>query len=532
MIRTQELYQKLWNSADILRSKMDANEYKSYLLGLIFYKFLSDNMVLKAAEFLGTETDDIIEAQDIFEDYIEHASSEDKEDLLEELKYEYSFVIKPELTFGALMKDVHAKRFQLESLQQGLRDLEQSDSAFENLFEDIDLYSKKLGTTAQKQNETISEIMKTLAPLNFAKTEGDVLGDAYEYLISQFASESGKKAGEFYTPQSVSHLMTRIAIDGKENNKGLTCYDPCLGSASLLLNAKKYSNEKNTIRYFGQEMNTTTYNLARMNMILHRVPIENQHIRNGDTLDADWPTDEPTNFDMVMMNPPYSAKWSAHKGFLEDPRFAPYGVLAPKSYADLAFLLHGFYHLKNEGVMCIVLPHGPLFRGGAEGKIRQKLIEKGNIDTVIGLPENIFFNTSIPTIIMVLKKNKPDRSILFIDASNDFEKIKTQNMLRDEDIEKIINTYKNRETIDKYSYLASFAEMEENDFNLNIPRYVDTFEPEPDIPLQEVSQSLKETREEMQYLKSNLKTLFSELEAADEELQADLHAFIEEYFGE
>ena len=243
MTTTQELYQKLWDSADILRSKMDANEYKSYLLGLIFYKFLSDNMVLKAADFLGEETDELAEAQDMFEDFMNEADPEDKEDLLTELKYEYSFTLKPELTFGALMKEVKAKTFQLESLQQGFRDLEQSDPAFENLFEDIDLYSKKLGPTPQKQNETISNIMKTLAPLNFAKTSGDVLGDAYEYLIGQFASESGKKAGEFYTPQSVSHLMTQIAIDGKEDKKGLSVYDPTMGSRVIIMTTANSNDE-------------------------------------------------------------------------------------------------------------------------------------------------------------------------------------------------------------------------------------------------------------------------------------------------
>ena len=532
MTRTQELYQKLWDSADILRSKMDANEYKSYLLGLIFYKFLSDNMVLKAADLIGEETEDIDEAQMIFESYMEEGTLEDRQELLDELKYEYSFNLKAELTFGALIKEIKNKSFQLEDLQQGFRDLEQSDPAYENLFEDIDLYSKKLGQTPQKQNETISKIMLTLAPLNFAKTKGDVLGDAYEYLIGQFASESGKKAGEFYTPQSVSHLMTRIAIDGKENKKGLSAYDPTMGSGSLLLNAKKYSNETKTINYFGQELNTSTFNLARMNMILHRVPIENQHLRNGDTLDADWPVDEPTNFDMVLMNPPYSAKWSAHKGFLDDQRFAPFGVLAPKSSADLAFLLHGFYHLKNDGVMAIVLPHGPLFRGGSEGKIRQKLLENGNIDTIIGLPANIFFNTSIPTIIMVLKKNKEDRSVLFIDGSNDFEKVKTQNILRDDHIEKIIQTYRKRDTIEKYSYLADFKEIEENEFNLNIPRYVDTFEEEEEIPLAEVSKSLRVTQADLKAAEDELKNLLKDLVGTSDSAQEDLDSFLQGLLGE
>ncbi|MDE7479681.1 SAM-dependent methyltransferase, partial [Streptococcus agalactiae] len=254
------------------------------------------------------------------------------------------------------------------------------------------LYSKKLGSTPQKQNQTIANVMKTLNEIDFESVDGDTLGDAYEYLIGEFASESGKKAGEFYTPQAVSHLMTQIVFSGREDQKGMTLYDPAMESGTLLLNAKKYSHQSDTVSYYGQEINTSTYNLARMNMMLHGVAIENQHLSNADTLDADWPTDEPTNFDGVLMNPPYSLKWSATAGFLTDPRFSSYGVLAPKSKADFAFLLHGFYHLKNTGTMAIVLPHGVLFRGAAEGKIRQKLLEQGAIDTIIGLPSNIFYN--------------------------------------------------------------------------------------------------------------------------------------------
>lgn len=247
--------------------------------------------------------------------------------------------------------------------------------------------------------------MKELNTLDLAGHMGDILGDAYEYLIGQFASDSGKKAGEFYTPQPVAKLMTQIVLYDKENQKGFSVYDATMGSGSLLLNAKKYSKESGTISYFGQELNTSTYNLARMNMMLHGVAAENQYLHNADTLDQDWPTDEPTNFDAVLMNPPYSADWSAVKGFLQDPRFSSFGVLAPKSKADFAFLLHGYYHLKqSSGVMAIVLPHGVLFRGNAEGKIRQRLLEEGAIDTVIGMPANIFFNTSIPTTVIILKK--------------------------------------------------------------------------------------------------------------------------------
>ncbi|MGW5892000.1 type I restriction-modification system subunit M, partial [Priestia megaterium] len=375
-----------------------------------------------------------------------------------ELQYDFSYTLEPNLTFTSLVQHIHKGTFQLEYLSQGFRNIEQSSEIFENLFEDVDLYSKKLGATPQKQNYSISEVMKELAVLDVAGHEGDMLGDAYEYLIGQFASDSGKKAGEFYTPQAVSKLMTKIILHDKENQKGFSVYDPTMGSGSLLLNVKKYSNETGTISYFGQELNTSTYNLARMNMILHGVDIANQHLSNADTLDQDWPTEEPTNFDAVLMNPPYSAKWSAEKGFLDDPRFSMYGVLAPKSKADFAFLLHGFYHLKENGVMAIVLPHGVLFRGNAEGKIRQILLENGAIDTVIGLPANIFFNTSIPTTVIILKKNRPTKDVLFIDASKAFEKGKNQNILKDEHINKVLETYINRKDDERYAHVASFEE--------------------------------------------------------------------------
>lgn len=523
-VTTKSIYQILWNSADILRSKMDASEYKNYMLGLIFYKYLSDNMLHHAAELLEEDVEGLIQAQEVYEKA--YNDPEVKDDLLYELNFDFSYSLEPHLTYTALMRNIYKGKFQLEDLAQGFRNIEQSSDLFENLFEDIDLYSRKLGASAQKQNETISAVMKELATLDMAH-QGDVLGDAYEYLIGQFASDSGKKAGEFYTPQAVSKLMTQIVLQGKENQKGFTVYDPTMGSGSLLLNVKKYSNEPGTVNYFGQELNTSTYNLARMNMFLHKVDVANQHLHNADTLDADWPTEEPTNFDGVLMNPPYSAKWSADAGFLDDPRFSMYGRLAPKSKADFAFLLHGFYHLKDTGVMAIVLPHGVLFRGGAEGKIRQSLLENGSIDTVIGLPANIFFNTSIPTTVIILKKNRDNKDVLFIDASEDYTKVKTQNVLEDTHINKILDTYKNRETLDKYSYLASYDEIVENDYNLNIPRYVDTFEEEEPISLAEVAKDLKETEQKIKEANKELANMVQELTASTEEGQQELNQFME-----
>lgn len=520
---SKTLYQALWNSADILRSKMDANEYKNYTLGLVFYKYLSDRMLYHAAELLEEKVANINEAQEVYARAFQ--DPEIKEDLIDELKFDFSYALEPELTFTAFIQSIYKGKFQLEDLAQGFRNIEQSSELFENLFEDVDLYSRKLGTTPQKQNQTISAVMKELATVDMLHS-GDALGDAYEYLIGQFASDSGKKAGEFYTPQPVSQLMTQIVLMGKEDQKGFSVYDPTMGSGSLLLNAKKFSNQPGTINYFGQELNTSTYNLARMNMILHGVDVANQHLHNGDTLDADWPTEEPTNFDGVLMNPPYSAKWAADKGFLDDPRFAMYGVLAPKSKADFAFLLHGYYHLKDTGVMAIVLPHGVLFRGAAEGKIRKVLLENGAIDTVIGLPANIFFNTSIPTTIIVLKKNRETKDVLFIDASNDFIKAKNQNILEEQHIQRILDVYSKREDVEKYAYVASYEETVENDFNLNIPRYVDTFEEEEPISLSEVVKEMEEIDQQLEESMQVLAEMAQELTANSSEAQEELDDFI------
>lgn len=515
MQTSKELYQKLWNSADILRSNMDASEYKSYLLGLIFYKYLSDSQLEYVGELL--EVEDGKDLSFLLSTYRDFYESEDADDLIDELEFKFSYAIRPSLTFTALIEEIDESRFELAHLAQAFSEIENSNQNFENLFEDIDLYSKSLGQSLAKQNETIAKVMKEISGLDLAKYSGDVLGDVYEYMIGNFAQESGKKAGEFYTPQEVSTLMAKIAMAGKEDVMGFTVYDPTMGSGSLLLNPRKFSNEKDTIKYYGQEKNNRTYNLARMNMILHAVPLESQVLSYGDTLAEDWPSDEPWTFDAVLMNPPYSAKWSAAKGFINDPRFADFGgVLPPKSKADLAFLLHGLYHLKADGTMIIVLPHGPLFRGGAEGKIRRALLENGSIDGIIGLPANVFFNTSIPTILMILRKDKTDRSVFFIDAKDEFEKEGTQNILTEENIEKIAQTYLAKEEIDKFSHLADFNEIKENDFNLNIPRYVDTFEEEEPVDMIALASRMEEVERALEADKTKLTSLLDQLEATDD----------------
>jgi type I restriction enzyme M protein len=304
-----------------------------------------------------------------------------------------------------------------------------------------------------------------------------------------------------------------------------------MGSGSLLLDAKKFSSYPDYIKYFGQELMTSTYNLARMNMFLHNVAPQNQFLNNGDTLDADWPVDHDTAFDMVVMNPPYSAKWSAAQGFLSDARFSDYGVLAPKSKADYAFLLHGFYHLKSSGTMAIVLPHGVLFRGASEGTIRQKLLENGSIYAVIGLPANMFYNTSIPTCIVVLKKQREGRDVLFIDASKQFVKDKKQNVMTDEHIKHVIDLYTKRETVEKEAYLASFEDISKNDFNLNIPRYVDSFEEEEDIDLNALLEEMKETDKQIKETECEFVSMLKELSSDDENLMSSLNNFIDMFEG-
>lgn len=525
---TKELSTALFSAANALRSKMDANEYKNYLLGIIFFKYLSDSMLYEIADEIGDgrEETSLEDAQKLYEE------NADDEDLHDELMDTFSYVISPDNTFNSIMHQVNDHSFQIVNLANSFKEIEGTSDTFEGLFDDVDLFSRRLGDNAQKQADTISSVLQAISGLELVQTSSDTLGDAYEYLISQFASESGKKAGEFYTPQRVSQLLTRLTLVNRNYPEGMTVYDPAMGSGSLLLNFQKYSKQRDEIIYYGQEINTSTFNLARMNMILHHVDTANQHLRNADTLDADWPPAASTNFDSVVMNPPYSLHWSAAKGFLDDPRFSKYGVLAPKSKADYAFLLHGFYHLKNSGTMAIVLPHGVLFRGAKEGKIRQKLLEDGSIDAVIGLPANLFYSTSIPTTIVVLKKDKQDRSVMFIDASKEFEKGKNQNQLRESDIEKILDTYEKREDVDKYAHLATFDEIKDNDFNLNIPRYVDTFEPEPEVDFTQVSNDLHDIDQQINDNQKELVDMLKQLTSKDEKVMDGLNNIINDLEGE
>ncbi len=522
---TKELTSILWECADILRSKMSANQYMDYILPILFYKFLSDKTLARINKLISYEEYPTLEEK--LEAY-EHVY-EENEDTWKEIKdmvlTESRYILKPEFIYTSLINAIKTNSFERSMLEGAFKEIEASDPMFEGLFSNVDLYSTALGLTANQQASTIISLLEKINEANLLEYKGDAIGDAYEYMIGQFASETGKKAGEFYTPKAVAEVITRITIQGQEDKKGLSVYDPAMGSASLLLDAKKFSKYPSLVKHYGQEIMPATYNLARMNMFLHDISPENQKLRNGDTLDADWPTTEENVFDMVVMNPPYSHDWNASDGFKTDPRFSDYGGnLAPKSKADYAFLLHGYYHLKNTGTMGIVLPHGVLFRGSSEGKIRQILCEKGAIYAVIGLPANLFYSTGIPTIIMVLKKKRVDlnRDILFIDASKDFEKVKTQNALKQEHIDAILEMYTNRTDVDKKAHLASFEEIKKNDFNLNIPRYVDTSEKEEDINIAAVVASIKEIDSEIAKLNEEIYLNMQNLTSDDKDLMTQI----------
>ena len=504
--KQQNLETKLWAVADVLRGNMDANEFKNYILGFIFYKYLSEKIDLRLTNELKQDGLTFEQA---------YAKEEFQEDLKEEAIENLGYFIEPDDLFSNLVKQakVHDENL-IQNVERAFKKVgdsaigQESSGDFENLFEDVDLQSSKLGKKVSDKNKLIGEIIKHLSEIDFEleNDENDILGDAYEYLISQFASDAGKKAGEFYTPQEVSKILAKLVTVGKDRLKSV--YDPTCGSGSLLL---RVSKESRVTDFYGQELNQTTYNLARMNMILHDVNFNDFDIRQGDSLE--YPQFMDMRFEAIVANPPFSAKWSSDKKFLDDERFSAAGKLPPKSKADYAFVEHMIYHLDENGTMAIVLPHGVLFRGAAEGKIRKFLVDDRNyLDAVIGLPANLFYGTSIPTCVLVFKKCREENDdILFIDASQEFEKVKNQNKLRNEDIDKIVNTYVNREEIDKYSHRASLEEIEENDFNLNIPRYVDTFEEEEPVDLDEVCAELEKISEEMKEVDAEIKKYCDEL---------------------
>ena len=511
--KKQQIEQQLWKIADTLRGKMDADDFRDYILGFIFYKYLSEKMHHYA--------DSILKPDKITYDQVE--KHKDKKELLAAIKDEaldkLGYFLKPSELFSELARRGNAEgksKFILADLSKVLTNIEQStmgsesEEDFGHLFEDLDLTSSKLGKTENDKNELIVKVLTHLNEIDFDihNTETDILGDAYEYLIGKFASGAGKKAGEFYTPQQVSSVLAQLVTIGKTKLKSV--YDPTCGSGSLLLRVAKEVKDKN-IFFYGQESNPTTYNLCRMNMIMHDVHYKKFDIKNDDTLERPQHFDQ--RFEAIVANPPFSAEWSASPLHMSDERFAAYGKLAPKGMADFAFVQHMVHQLDDKGTMACVLPHGVLFRGGAEGHIREHLIkDKNYLDAVIGLPANIFYGTGIPTCIIVLKKKREHNDdVLFIDASQHFEKVKTQNYIRKEDITKIISTYKNRTAEDKYSYLAPLSEIADNDYNLNIPRYVDTFEEEEAVNLKAVSKELHKVAEALEANDKNIAKYCKEL---------------------
>ena len=502
----KELCQKLWAMANALRGNMEAYEFKNYILGMIFYYYLSDRTEKYMVNLL---KDDGISYEKAW------ADQEYREAVVEESLRDLGFVIEPQYLFRNLVNMVENRSFDIEFLQKAINSLmestigNESQADFEGLFSDMQLDSTKLGHTVRDRSAVMAKIIASLDEINFSveDTKIDVLGNAYEYLIGQFAATAGKKAGEFYTPSGPAELLCRLACLGLTDVKAAA--DPTCGSGSLLLRLKNYANVR---LYYGQELTSTTYNLARMNMILRGIPYRNFNIYNGDTLENDYFGD--IKFRVQVANPPYSANWSADNKFLEDDRFSQYGKLAPKSKADFAFVQHMVHHMDEDGRAVVLLPHGVLFRGGSEETIRKYLIENLNVlDAVIGLPANLFFGTGIPVCVLVLKKDRGANAgnILFIDASKGFEAGKNQNILRECDIDAIVDAYVKRVDVDKYAHVATMAEIAENGFNLNIPRYVDTFEPEEEIDLNAVAAEIRKLWAEIKGIDVELKPFFDEL---------------------
>lgn len=501
-----ELHKQLWAIANGLRanSGIESFEFKNYILGILFYKFLSENTEDYVNELL--QHDNLTYEQ-------AWADEEYREELTQSLISAKGYVVEPEHLFSTLVQEIHkggSGNFDTELLQAAINQItrstrgKDSEDDFDHLFDDMDLSSSRLGKDVKTRSAFMAKILLQVSDISFKHedVEIDVLGDAYEYLISNFAASAGKKAGEFYTPQQVSKILAKIVSNGKPRIKSV--YDPTCGSGSLLL---RVANETEVGKYYGQELTSTTYNLARMNMMLHGVQYQRFDIRNGNTLTEPLHGDQ--KFEAIVANPPYSANWTPDSSAAADDRFSGYGKLAPASKADFAFVQHMIHHLDDNGTMAVVLPHGVLFRGAAEGVIRKKLIDNNYLDAVIGLPANIFFGTSIPTAVLVFKKSREqDEPVVFIDASNEFTKGKNQNTLSDENVDKIINTYHNREALNKYSVAVKKSVIIENDYNLNIPRYIDTAEVEDNIDLETITNSLIQVDKEIDQLDFQLEILF------------------------
>lgn len=501
-----QLGKTLWAIADELRGAMNADDFRDYMLSFLFLRYLSDNYEEAAERELGADYPRLDkEARSApLAVWYEHNAG-DVPIFEKQMRRKMHYVIHPDYLWSSIYERARTQDAELlQTLERGFGYIENESfaSTFQGLFSEINLNSEKLGRTPKARNDKLCTIITKIAEgIAQFSTDSDILGDAYEYLIGQFAAGSGKKAGEFYTPQSVSTILSRIVtLDSQNPGTGKksrlnNVLDFACGSGSLLLNVRKQMGSDGIGKIYGQEKNITTYNLARMNMLLHGVKDNEFDIYHGDSLTNDWTLLNEMNpakklqCDAVVANPPFSYRWQPGEALGEDFRFKNYG-LAPKSAADFAFLLHGFHFLADEGTMAIILPHGVLFRGGVESRIRTKLLKDGHIDTVIGLPANLFFSTGIPVCILVLKKCKKPDDVLFINAAEHFEKARRQNQLLPEHIDKIVDTYQHRREEERYARRVSMEEIEKNDYNLNITRYVSTALPEPEIDLSDVHAQL------------------------------------------
>jgi len=527
----KQLGKTLWAVADQLRGTMDADDFRDYMLSFLFLRYLSDNYEAAAKKELGADFPKITHGEAITPLQLWYEGNEnDVAEFEKQMRRKVHYVIEPRYLWGNIVQLAKEQNDDLlNTLQKGFKYIEEQsfESKFQGLFSEINLASDKLGRKYADRNAKLCAVISEIARgMALFSTDTDTLGDAYEYLIGQFAAGSGKKAGEFYTPQQISNILSAIVtLDSQEPKEGPrakldSVFDFACGSGSLLLNIRhRMKAAGGSIgKIFGQEYNVTTYNLARMNMLLHGVKDTEFEIHHGDTLKNDWDWLRETNpakkprFDAVVANPPFSYRWDPKDEASQDARFKNHGV-APKSAADFAFLLHGLHYLKDDGVMAIILPHGVLFRGGKEAEIRTKLITDGHIDTVIGLPANLFYSTGIPVCILVLKKCKKPDDVLFINAAEHFTKGKRQNQLSDEDIKRIVETYQRRpeKPVERYARRVSMQEIIDNDYNLNISRYVSTAESEQEIDLKAVHANLEAIELQIQEARKRHNTFLMEL---------------------
>lgn len=518
---------KMWRMLNETRGQIGLTAYKDYIFGILFYKYLSE----KAQNWL----DSVLRGESW-----EAIYQQDSQRAVAYMQQNLGYAIQPGDFFDDWKQAINEDKFNIGMMSDTFGHFNQqiafeAKADFEGIFDGMRFDSSDLGSNAQARTSVMISMINLLSAPEFDLSgDGDTVSDIYEYLVAQFATVLASDMGQYYTPKEISDIMARILTQGKEDREHFSIYDPTVGSGSLLLTTASYMNNvhnRGMIKYFGQEKDSTPYRLARMNLMMHGVEYNDINIKHGDTLESDWPDgvvdgkDSPRMFDAVMANPPYSAHWN-NKEREDDPRWREYGV-APKTKADYSFLLHCLYHLADDGRMAIVLPHGVLFRGAAEGRIRKALIDKHQIEAVIGFPDKLFLNTSIPVCVLVLRKNRMDSDILFVDASREFEKMKSLNRLRAEDVNKIVNTVIERKEIEKYSHLATLEEIKENDYNLNIPRYVDTFEEEEPIDMIKVVDDLEKIEQELETNHQALLGFLSELVGQTSEGQAELDLYRE-----